>query len=359
MTKKRITSSDVAKHANVSRTTVSLILNDVPGVKVREETRQRVLRSARELGYVPNASAKALVSGQSKVIAFVLSRNPHHLSSDAFIIQTLNSLVTAVREHNMCLILEIVEEEHSADTYLNLVQSNRIDGIIFSGPRFDDEALQNLRNKQFPTVLMGQLPDKDFYCVDVDNRGAAKKAVRHLIELGHRRIACITNANLSYTAASDRLEGYKDALIEAGIPFRPDYVRYGDFDLDSGYQAMDTLLSCDPLPSAVFVASDVVAFGAMACIRECGLSIPQDISVVGFDDVPMSRYVSPKLTTIRLPAADLGRNTCQMLVDLIQRRPPEKKQILLETTLIVRDSCAAPSHGVKHGFTRIKTDFRE
>lgn len=345
MTNKRITSSDVAEHANVSRTTVSLILNNVPGVKVREETRQRVLRSAQELGYVPNASAKALVSGESKVIALVLSRNPHHLTTDAFIIQTLNSLVSAVREHNMCLILEIVEENHSPDTYLNLVQSNRIDGIIFSGPRFDDEALQNLRNKKFPTVLMGQLPDKDFYCVDVDNRGAAKKAVRHLIQLGHRRIGCITNANLSYTAAADRLAGFKDALIEADLPVQPDYVRYGDFDIDSGYEAMNDLFSSDPLPSAVFVASDVVAFGAMACIRERGLSIPQDISVVGFDDVPMSRYVSPNLTTIRLPAADLGRQTCHMLVNLIQHQPPEEKQILLETTLIERDSSASPTNG--------------
>lgn len=345
MSDKRITSSDVAAHANVSRTTVSLILNNVPGVKFREETRQRVLKSAEELGYVPNASAKALVSGKSKVIALVLSRDPHHLPADAFIIQMLNSLVSAARRHNMCLLLEIVEENHSADTYLNLVQSNRIDGIIFSGPRFDDEALQRLRNKDFPTVLMGQLPGKDFFCVDVDNRGAAKKAVRHLIDLGHCHIACITNANLSYTAAVDRLQGYCDALAEAGIPYDTAYVRYGDFDLDSGYEAMNDLFDSGPPPTAVFVASDVVAFGAMACIRERGLSIPQDISVVGFDDVPMARYVSPNLTTIRLPAAELGEQICNMLVSLIQNHPPELKQILLETTLIVRDSSAAPIKG--------------
>jgi LacI family transcriptional regulator len=344
MSAKRLTSSDVAKRANVSRTTVSLILNNVPGVKIREETRQRVLQIAHEMGYVPDAAAQALVSRKSKIVALILTRDQHHLASDAYLTQILNSLVTNLREHNMGLILEIVEEDHSADTYLKLVQSNRIDGIIFSGPRFDDEALQILKNEDFPTVLMGQLPCKDFYCVDVDNQGAAKIAVRYLIEAGHRRIACITNADLSYTAAVDRLAGYKDALADAGIPDREDYVRLGDFDLDSGYREMGALLKLDSVPTAVFVASDVVAFGAMAAIREHGKKAPEDLSIVGFDDVPMARFVDPKLTTIRLPAAELGRQTCKMLINIIQHNLPEQKQILLETELIVRDSSGKPPY---------------
>jgi len=336
---KRVTSEDVAKRAGVSRTTVSLVLNEVPGVNIRTETRQRVLEAARELGYVPDAAAQALASRKSKIIALILTRDPHLLSSDAFLNQIIDSLVTNLRKNNMHLILEIVEESHTPETYLELVQSNRIDGIIFSGPRFDDQALQMLAAEEFPTVIIGQLPGMDVYCVDVDNRKAARMAVNHLIKLGHRRIACITNADLSFTAAADRLAGYRDALTEAGIPYREEYVRFGDFDLESGYQQMKSLLTEDPHPTAVFVASDVVAFGAMTAVREHGLQIPHDVALVGFDDVPMARYVDPYLTTVQLPTSDLGKTACELLIKIINHQPPQEKRLLLETHLVVRDSC--------------------
>jgi LacI family transcriptional regulator len=188
---------------------------------------------------------------------------------------------------------------------------------------------------------MGQLPDTDFYSVDIDNFSAAQQAVEHLIKLGHERIACITNAPPSYTAAADRLDGYRERLKYHRIPYDEALVRYGDFNPESGYQQMKELLSIDELPSAVFVASDVVAIGAKAAIVEQGLKIPQDIALVGFDDVPLARYLDPPLTTVHLPASELATRASKMLIQIIQGEKPSEKQVLLESQLIVRQSCGA------------------
>jgi LacI family transcriptional regulator len=338
---RRVTSQDVARRAGVSRTTVSLVLNEVRGVQISEQTRQRVLQAAKELGYVPEAAARALASRRSQIIGLIITRSPHHIASDAFLTQILNALVETVHQKSMRLLLDIVEDVHHRESYLELARARRIDGIIFSGPRINDEAMQSLEQDGFPTVLMGQLPGSSFCSVDVDNCAAARKAVAHLLESGHRRIGCITNAPLSYTAASDRLLGYRQALQIAGIPFDQELVRYGNFDLESGYLQMSSLLDVLPAISAVFVASDVVAFGAMRAIRERGLSIPEDLALVGFDDVPFARYMDPPLTTVSLPAAELARKSCEILFDLIYKEHPVKCNILLDTQLVVRQSSGA------------------
>jgi len=223
----RITSRDVAEHAGVSRTTVSLVLNNVQGVQISTETRGRVIEAAQELGYVPNAAAQALASRRSQIIGLILTRNPHHISSDAFLNQILDGLITAAHEHSIRLLIDIVEIHHQKKAYLELVRAKRIDGLILSGPRFDDEALFSLQQDHFPTVLMGQLPETDLYSVDIDNFSAAQQAVNHLISLGHRRIACVTNAPPSYTAAADRLRGYRETLLSHAIPYDETLVPMG------------------------------------------------------------------------------------------------------------------------------------
>ena len=341
MSAKRVTSKDVARAAGVSRTTVSLVLNNVQGIQISEETRQRVIETAQEMGYVPDAAARALASRHSQIIGLVLTRSPHHIASDGFLTQIIDGLLEACRQYGMRLLIDIVETKHQKEAYLQLVRAKRIDGIILSGPRFDDEALQALEEDGFPTVLMGQLPGKQFYSVDVDNRAAARMAVGHLLNLGHSRIACITNAPLSYTAASDRLEGYRDALLTAGLPYDESLVRFGHFDLDSGYTQMQGLLEVNPLPTALFVASDVVAIGAKAAIREHGLEIPGDIALVGFDDIPQARYVDPPLTTVHLPAFELARRASETLLQLIRGNRPSQKLVLLDTHLVIRGSCGS------------------
>ena len=341
MSPKRITSHDVAKRAGVSRTTVSFVLNDVQGVQISQATRQRVLQAASELGYVPDAAAKALASRRAQIIGLVLTRSPHHIASDAYITQMLDELIEVVHRHGMRMMIEIVEPQHQKKAYLNLVRAKSIDGILLSGPRMDDEALKALEENGFPTVLMGQLPGTNFCWVDIDNQKAAKAAVNHLIKLGHQHIACITNAQPSYTAAADRFTGYRQALEEAGIPFAPDLVRYGDFDMDSGYRQMHKLLESGASFSAAFIASDTVALGAKAAIREHGLTIPHDIALIGFDDLPFAQYTDPPLTTVHLPVQDLARESGEMLIRILNEKQPGCERVTLDTRIIVRQSCGA------------------
>jgi LacI family transcriptional regulator len=336
-----VTGQEVARRAGVSRTTVSLVLNNVPGIQISEQTRQRVLKIAKDLGYVPEAAAQALASRRAGIVGLILTRSPHHIASDVFLTEILNTLVEMVHVSDMHLLLDIVQEVHHREIYLELARARRIDGIIFSGPKFDDQALRALEMEGFPTVLMGQLPGTSFYSVDVDNRAAANMAVTHLLNLGYQRIACITNASLAYTAAADRLAGYREALESAGLGYDECLVRFGNFDLESGYEQMSRLLQIEPRPEAVFVASDVVAFGAVAAIRENGLNIPEDIALVGFDDVPFARYVDPPLTTVALPAPELARKSSELLFRLIQGEKPVEKNLLLDTHLVVRQSCGA------------------
>jgi DNA-binding LacI/PurR family transcriptional regulator len=337
----RVTSQDVAKAAGVSRTTVSLVLNDVQGIKIRPETRQRVIDIADQLGYVPNAAARALVSQRAQIIGLFLTRRSHHISSDAFITQTLEGLLEVAHQHDMRLMIDIIEPEHQKEVYLEMARAKRIDGILLSGPRLDDEALRLLERDGFPTVLIGQLPGTNFSFVDVDNCASAEMAVAHLIQLGHTRIACITNAAASYTAAVDRLRGYQNALESAGLPVDPALVRYGDFTVDSGYQQMKSLLDSGARFTAAFVASDTLVLGAKAALVERGLHVPQDVALVGFDDLPFAKYMSPPLTTVHLPAVELARQACNLLFCLLQGEHPCCQQTILDTHLVVRGSSGA------------------
>jgi LacI family transcriptional regulator len=341
LTNNRVTSQEVARRAGVSRTTVSLVLNDVPGVKISPETRQRVLKAAYELNYVPDAAAQALASRRARIVGLILIRHPRQISTDAFLTQTLNGLIETIRQDGMRLLIDIVEPQHQKKAYLQLIRAKRIDGIILSGPRYDDEALNALQEIDFPTVLLGQLPGSKIPSVDVDNRAAAYTAVAHLIKLGHSQIACITNAPVTYTAASDRLDGYRKAIEDHGIAFDLALVRYGDFDIDSGYRQMRSLIESRLPFSAVFVSSDTLAYGATAAIRENGLRIPEDIALVGFDDLPFSHYSDPPLTTVHLPAVELARRSAEILLQLLQQGDDEKQQIILDTQLVVRQSCGA------------------
>jgi len=341
LSKKPTTSQDVAKLAGVSRTTVSFVLNDVKGIQISGDTRRKVLKAAEELKYVPNAAAQALASQRAKIIGLILTRSPHHIATDAFITQIVNGLLGVIHQHDMRLLFDIIEPEHQRKAYLQMARAKRIDGILLSGPRSDDDALKILGEEGFPTVLIGQLPGTGFCSVDVDNRAAAKNAVTHLVNLGHDRIACITNAQPSYTASADRLAGYKDALDEAGLHFDDSLVRYGDFDVESGYVQMFSLLEGGISFTSAFVASDTVALGAKAAIHDHGLNIPHDIALVGFDDLPFSQYTDPPLTTVHLPVVELAQQGCNMLIQILQNEHRPSQHTILSTKLVIRKSCGA------------------
>jgi LacI family transcriptional regulator, galactose operon repressor len=331
---KRPTSADVAAVAGVSRTTVSFVLNERADVQIPEATRRRVLEAAAQLDYHPSSVARQLAGGASRALGLVLRQTPQQAANDAVLAETLRGLASAARAANHRVVLETLApgEGH----YANLLRSGRTDGLIVSGPRFDDQELVDLVHDGFPVVIQGAFPGLDVPSVDVDNVAGARLAVEHLLSLGYRRIACITNAPLAYTAASERLTGYRDALAAAGIADDPGLVAEGGFDAQSGHRAVTEILA-RTLPEAIFVASDVVAFGALAGLRHAGLSVPGDVSVVGFDAIPLAAYLDPPLTTISLPAFDLGLVAGRAIVDRISGRPVELRT-LLPTQLIIRAS---------------------
>lgn len=341
MQRRRSSSRDVATLAGVSRTTVSFVLNDRADANISAATRQRVLAAAAQLGYQPHAAARGLAGGLSHTIGLVLRQSPEQVAEDALLAETLRGVSAAARAQGYRVLVEPFGADDGS--YGDLIRSHRADGLVVSGPRVDDAELQDLASAGVPIVVQGTLPGVNVPSVDVDNLDAARMAVRHLLALGHRRIACVTNASLSYTAARDRLLGYRAALAEAGIPETERLVAEADFNAASGRRAMARLLENDGI-TAVFVASDVVAFGAIAAIRDAGLRVPDDISVVGFDDIPLAAYFDPPLTSIRLPAHDLGRAVGTALLDHITGRSVETRT-MLPTELVIRSSTAPPPTG--------------
>lgn len=341
--RERPTSHDVARIANVSRTTVSLVLNNVPGVRINEATRQRVFAAAKQLNYHPNITGRKLVSGKSFTLGLVLLQNPNQVFTDAILVKVLLGVEQAAEERGFHVLLKPLSPDNPEE-YTRLIHENHVDGIILSGPRQDDPEIIRIHQQGFPIMLMGQLPGSNIPLVDINAIDGAKIATTHLIENGHRRIAMITNAPLEYTSARQRLDGYRQALTEAGITPDDSFVAAGNYTPASGYTAMAHLLTHSPRPSAVFVASDVVAMGAIQAAKRLGLAIPGDLAIVGFDDVPLAEYYDPPLTTMRLPAFDLGWAAADRLCRLVTGNKLDQTEYLLETQLIVRNSSQL-SHG--------------
>ncbi len=334
---KRTTSLDVANKAGVSRTTVSFVLNNVPDVTISESTRQRVLEAARSLNYHPNAAGRKLVSGKSRTLGLVLCQSAEQVSADALLPQVLLGVEQAAIQMGYQVLLKPVEPNDTLG-YEKLVNENFVDGILLSGPRQNDQKIIRLHQDGFPVMLMGQLPGSSIPFVDIDASMGAETATAHLIERGHRRIAIITNAPLMFTSARQRLDGYSRALTKAGLAMDESLLREGNYTPASGYDAMIRLLSESSRPTAVFVASDVVAMGATLAIKRAGLRIPQDLALVGFDDVPLAEYFDPPLTTIHLPAFGLGYATGERLIRLIKNEGLDSEAVFMQSELVIRES---------------------
>jgi DNA-binding LacI/PurR family transcriptional regulator len=340
LARRQARSQDVAKLAGVSRTTVSFVLNDVPGVKISPETRRRVLQAARELNYYPTAAARSLASGKTQRIGLILGEGQDRLAADAFLPAFLQGVTASVHRRGYLLMLQLAEDVPSHEAYARLIREQQVDGLILSGPRSDDRLLPQLAEERFPLILHGRLEDSDLPCVDVDNQAGAYQAMNHLIDLGHRRIGFISNAPLSYSATQERFAGYRLALTEQEIAVEECLIRTAAFLPEAGRDAMEDLLRLQERPSAVFAASDVVALGAMGAIHAAGLRIPDDIAVVGYDDIFLAAHVHPPLTTVRVPAYGLGWTAAEILITLIAG-DEEVSSVTLETELVVRESCGA------------------
>lgn len=333
-----VTATQVAKRAAVSQTTVSLVLNDAVGAKISPATRARVHAAARELGYRPNAAAQALAGAPTKTIGLVYPSGYPHLSSHLSLLQLLEGLIEVVQQAGQRLILESVDESGNGSAFGDLARTKRIDGLAVVDGRADNPALCSLVNDGFPILLFGSVRGLQACSVYTDDRAAAHDAVEHLIALGHVRIGCITNSPLEYAGGEDRLAGYRDALAAAGLDCDERLVRHGAFTPESGYERMGSLLASDLGFTAVFVASDVVAFGALHAVTESGRRVPDDMAVASFDDVPMARFLNPPLTTVHVPAVEMGRRAGELLIGRILNTVDPVQRIRFDTTLLVRRS---------------------
>ena len=337
MPRKRVTSFDVAEKSGVSRTTVSFVLNDVPGISISEATRQRVQQAAKELNYHPDSTGKKLASGKSNTLGLVLRQSHEQVFADALLPQVLMGIEQAATEQGFQVLLKPLEPQ-DGDGYMRLVHENHVDGIILSGPRQEEAEIIRLHHEGLPVMLMGQLPGSGLPFVDIDAVNGSTQAVNHLIEHNHRRIGLITNAAQEYTSAQQRRQGYLNALKAAEIEPEADLMQAGNYTPASGFKAMQKLLDVFPRPTAIFVASDVVSLGAIRAIKQAGLRIPQDIAVVGFDDIPMADYFDPPLTTVRIPSYGLGWASGERLVRRVQGEVLDQDGMLLESELVIRSS---------------------
>lgn len=336
MKAKRPTSHQVAELAGVSRTTVSFVLNNVTGINLPESTRQRVLAAAKELAYVPDAAARKLASGRTQTIG-LLVHEAFQLELDAYIPQVLSSLFTVSQKYGFQVIVETVRDVNRTKAYRELVRGKQIDGLVVFYPNEDDQELIDLIDEGFPAVLLGTVKHpKEHYVVQ---RSSIRQVMQHLIGLGHERIAHITFAPHDVTTSNKRLLSYKRYLSAAALEADDNLVRYGNYNAESGYLAMKDLLRSKTEFSALFAGNDTIALGALAALHEAGRRIPEDVAIVGYDDIPNARFSIPALSTVRTPPLEQGRLAAEMLIALIQDRPVTEPQIRLDTQLIIRKSC--------------------
>jgi len=343
--RKRVTIREVAQRAEVSPTTVSFVLNEVAGVNIREETRGRVFAAARELGYVPSAAARSLVSGQTCTIALVVF-SAEQIQVDAFQPQMLYGLNQVSRAHGYRVLIEPLEDISQPHAYLELVRSRQIDGLVVMNRLEDDSELVALIERRYPVVLIGSMDHPAACFVGTNDVPLARKATNHLVALGHRRIAYLSYAPPAYLGTRARLLGYRQALHKAGMAYDETLVGYADHSAASGFRAMQQLLENRTRPTALFAGNDTIALGAMAAIRERCLRIPEDIAVVGYDDIPAARFAAPPLTTIWTKPVEVGQRAGEMLMALIEGRRPTEAQVCIDGEFIIRESCGARSAGL-------------
>ncbi len=335
MSKKQVTSEMVAQKANVSRTTVSFVMNNSPGKHIPEKTKQKVLKAMKELNYTRNETRKNSALKKNSTVGLFICHSKS-IFSDEFIIKLVEGMSPVFNQSRTKLILEPIKKTESG--YKKLIQQNELNGIILINTKENDTALIELVKSGYPVVLIGTNNNKKMFQVDINNRISAYEMVRHLIDNNHHHIGMICHAPLLYSASRDRFNGFKDAMTEKGLNLNNDWIRIGDFNEISGYEAMLEILNSEKIPSAIFAGNDAIAFGAMDAIKESGLKIPDNISIVGFDDDILSRYLNPSLTTMATPAVGIGETAARMLVNQILGKDIKTRQILLDTTLTERDS---------------------
>lgn len=336
-----VTIKDVAKAANVSVASVSRTLNG--SGTVTEETRQQVLAAARALRYIPHSGARSLSTSRTETIGVVLP----DLYGE-FFSELIRGIDTAARRRNLHLLVSSSHGDAGEAAAAIRAMSGRVDGLIVMSPHVDASFLAENLPDTLPIVLLNtHSTGHECSALAVDNYGGAAAMVQHLVEIGHRRIMMITGPSNNFES-EERLRGFRETMARLlpGSDGKDLSVLRGDFSEESGYRAGQQLRALKRLPDAVFAANDMMAIGCLFALGEGGLQVPRDLALVGFDDIPTARFITPPLTTVRVRMTDMGSRALECLAFEIENPEGTKKSVqVLQTELVVRRSCGSPRAG--------------
>lgn len=331
-----LTLEEIAKLADVSTATVSRVINHYPHVS--KNVRQRVLKVIEETGYQPNIAARSLASNRTNVIGLVIPNSVSNVFTDPYFSRLTEGISHTCNENEYVLSLFIFNSmEIERKLFPRVTRRGLVDGIIIQSTGLNDDAISYITEGDIPFVVAGRpinAPQASF--VDVDNNAGAFKATMHLIQLGRKRIATITG-KLDTSVGMDRLDGYCKALKDSRIDIDERLIAEGDFTELGSYYATKRLLAVKP--DAIFVASDTMATGVIRALREENISVPNDIALVGFDDLPPARNSIPPLTTVRQPIRRFGIKLVETLLDMLKNGPEPPRRIIFDTELVIRESC--------------------
>jgi DNA-binding LacI/PurR family transcriptional regulator len=335
--------------AGVGRGTVSRVVNGSPHVS--PAAREAVERAIVELGYVPNRAARALVTHRTDSVALVVSESEERVFGEPFFAGIVRGISSGLVETPFQLWLAMAQSPADRERIEHHLTSQHVDGVLLLSLHDDDPLPTVLAQRGLPAVLGGR-PARMMspaprsrrggkrtptWFVDVDNTGGARQAVAHLADSGRRRVATVAGPQDMGVGVA-RLAGYREACREADLVTDEDLIAYGDFSESSGLAAMQQLLSRAPDLDAVFVASDLMAAGALRALRETGRRVPADVAVVGFEDSAVARQTDPPLTTVHQPVEAMGREMSTLLLSRIRGDEPDQPEVLLETHLVIRQS---------------------
>ncbi|CAN7493343.1 LacI family DNA-binding transcriptional regulator [Variovorax paradoxus] len=331
------TIKDVALRAGVSVTTVSHVVNDTRHVSAKG--RERVEEAIRELGYVPNAMARSLKSNTTSTLGMLIPN-----SSNPYFAEIVRIVEDRCFGAGYTLVLCNTDDEpRRQSVYLQVLAERRIDGLIVvsTGAGDDDSLVTQLHGLRIPTVLVDrEIADPACDLVETAHMQGGLLAVRHLLSLGHKRIACI-GGPVGVMPSEQRIEGWRMALAEAGTAPNADALLWrGGFTSQGGYEAMHAILRTEEAPSAVFVCNDLMAIGALRAAHESGVRVPDELSIVGFDDIELSAYTSPPLTTVAQPKERIGALAVDMLLERVGGKRRDARKVVLQPELRVRASTA-------------------
>ncbi|HLU11169.1 MAG TPA: LacI family DNA-binding transcriptional regulator [Oceanobacillus sp.] len=337
------TIKDVAREAGVSIATVSYVLNNKPSA-ISEDTRQLVWEAVHKIGYMPNVTARNLRSNKSRLIGYAWHEVPQNQINPVLDHFTYH-LAQAAEAAGYHILTFTYPLSDPLPVYDELIRTGRVDAFVVGSTTLDDERIRFLMDQQFPFVCFGRSnPEWNFRWVDTDGTHGMRQAVDYLVGLGHQRIAMVAwpPASLSGTY---RLMGYIEGLEAAGIPVNEAYIVRGEHSEKTGRKAVEQWMKLPhhEMPTAVVTVSDLIAVGVMNAAEQHGFVIGRDLSVIGFDDAPMSQYLRPALTTLKQPIPEIGQAIISMLEDMLTKNEATDDHQLLEPSLVIRASCAPPS----------------